>query len=379
MVDAVTLGYVAGDMQQPERKLQLEQAAGVDSRMKTLVRELQTIASLVGGYSPRNQRDSYLRRGNVLKYWNLERVYRAPRRNLVIQIDSHPVKAALVRWQEPQEVVLAHLVLKDHTVMAASVNITPTRLLFMLKGMVTLQQDRETLADHEQAPPVDSASSTEYNFLAQPPPYSVYAKHDERGSESPLFLRSQRAVIFPLVNPPYGLKVVGRENLEGITGPVLFASNHNLGLDNPLIIKAVPLRWRRRMAVVGAADLWKNPVWWIMKPLLGNAFPLAREGSVRPSLAIMDNGWSVLIYPEGELTVGGPIKPFMNGTGLVAVEGRIPVVPLRLYIHELGFPTRFPVIRRGRVEVRLGEPLSFSPGTNYQDATSAIEKAVKSL
>ena len=151
MVDAVTLGYVAGDVQQPERKLQLEQAAGVDSRMRTLVRELQTIASLVGGYSPRNQRDSYLRRGNVLKYWNLERVYRAPRRNLVIQIDGHPVKVELVRWQEPQEVVLAHLVLKDHTVMAASVNITPTRLLFMLKGMVTLQQDREALADHEQA------------------------------------------------------------------------------------------------------------------------------------------------------------------------------------------------------------------------------------
>ena len=178
-------------------------------------------------------------------------------------------------------------------------------------------------------------------------------------------MRSQRAVIFPLVSPPCGLKVVGREKLEGMTGPVLFASNHNLGLDNPLIIKAVPLRWRRRMAVVGPADLWKNPVWWIMNPLLGNAFPLAREGSVRPSLAIMDNGWSVLIYPEGELTVGGPIKPFMNGTGLVAVEGRIPVVPLRLYIHELGFPTRFPVIRLGRVEVRLGEPLSFSPGTNY--------------
>ena len=193
----------------------------------------------------------------------------------------------------------------------------------------------------------------------------------------------QRAVIFPLVSLPYGLKVVGRENLEGVTGPVLFASNHNLGLDNPLIIKAVPLKWRRRMAVAGAADLWKNPVWWIMNPLLGNAFPLAKEGFVRPSLEnmgkIMDNGWSVLIYPEGELTVGGPIKPFMNGTGLVAVEGRIPVVPLRLHIHRLGTPTRFPVIRRGRVEVRLGEPLTFSPGTDYQEATSAIEKAVKSL
>ncbi len=193
----------------------------------------------------------------------------------------------------------------------------------------------------------------------------------------------QRTVVFPLVSLPYGLKVEGRENLEGVTGPVLFASNHNLGLDNPLIIKAVPLKWRRRMAVAGAANLWRNPVWWIVNPLLGNAFPLATEGPVRPSLEnmgkIIDNGWSVLIYPEGELTVGGPIKPFMRGAGLVAVEGQIPVVPLRLHIHDLGSPARFPLFRRGRVEVRLGEPLSFSPGTDYEDATWAIENAVKSL
>ncbi len=193
----------------------------------------------------------------------------------------------------------------------------------------------------------------------------------------------QRALVFPIVSLPYKLKVVGRENLEGIAGPVLFASNHHLGLDNPLIIKAVPLKWRRRMAVAGAADLWRNPVWWVMNPLLGNAFPLAKEGSVRPSLEnmgkIMDKGWSVLIYPEGELTVGGPIKPFLNGTGLVAVEGRIPVVPMRLHIDRLGFPKRFPVLRRGRVEVRVGKPLSFSPDVDYQDATSAIENAVKSL
>ena len=193
----------------------------------------------------------------------------------------------------------------------------------------------------------------------------------------------QRGVVFPFVALPYGLKVTGRERLDGITGPVLFASNHNLGLDNPLIIKAVPIEWRRRMAIAGAANLWRNPVWWIMNPLLGNGFPLAKEGSVRPSLEnmgkILDDGWSVLIYPEGELTVGGPIKPFMNGTGLVAVEGRIPVVPLRLHIHRLGSPSRFPFLRRGRVEVSFGEPLSFPPGTDYQDATAAIENAVKSL
>ena len=193
----------------------------------------------------------------------------------------------------------------------------------------------------------------------------------------------QRAIVFPIVSLPYSLKVLGRDNLEGITGPLLFASNHNLGLDNPLIIKAIPLKWRRRMAVAGAADLWRNPVWWLVNPLLGNAFPLAKEGSVKPSLEnmgkIMDNGWSVLIYPEGELTLGGPIKPFMNGTGLVAVEGGIPVVPLRLDILKLGTPARFPVLRRGKVEVRLGEPMTFPLGTDYQEATSAIEGAVRSL
>ena len=193
----------------------------------------------------------------------------------------------------------------------------------------------------------------------------------------------QRSVIFPATWLVYGLRIEGRENLRGIEGPVLFASNHHLGLDNPLIIKSIPREWRRRMAIAGAAELWRNPVWWTLNPLLGNGFPLAREGAVRPSLEnmgrIMDTGWSVLIYPEGKLTVGGPIEPFMPGTGLVAVEGRIPVVPLRLRIDRMGSPAGFPILRRGRVEVRLGEPMVFPAGTDYMKATAAIEEAVRGL
>ena len=193
----------------------------------------------------------------------------------------------------------------------------------------------------------------------------------------------QRAVMFPILKLPYGLKVAGRENLQDIDGPVLFASNHCLGLDNPLIIESIPPLWRRRLAIAGAARLWKNPVFWVINPLLGNGFPLAQDGPIRPSLEnmgkIIDNGWSVLIYPEGQLTIGGPIKSFMNGTGLLAVEGRLPVVPLRLHINRLGSPTRFPIFKRGSVEIRFGQPLRFLPGTDYQEATSAIEAAVKSL
>ena len=193
----------------------------------------------------------------------------------------------------------------------------------------------------------------------------------------------QRALMFPILKLPYGLEVKGREHLQDLEGPVLFASNHSLGLDNPLIIEAVPPRLRRRLAIAGAARLWRNPIFWVLNPLLGNGFPLAQEGAIRPSLEnmgkIIDNGWSVLIYPEGQLTVGGPIKSFMNGTGLVAVEGRLPVVPLRLHVNRLGSPRRFPIFKRGSVEIRFGQALRFSPGTDYQEATSTIETAVRSL
>ncbi len=193
----------------------------------------------------------------------------------------------------------------------------------------------------------------------------------------------QQGLVFPLMTLAYGLRVSGRENLAGLTGPVLFASNHHLGLDNPLILKAVTRRWRRNLAIAAAAELWQNPVWWVLNPLLGNGFPIAREGPIRPSLEnlgrIIDRGWSVLVYPEGVLTVGGPMQPFMQGAGLIAVEGRVPVVPIRLEVTRFGMPSWLPFLRRGRVEVRFGPPLTFTPGADYQQATAAIEQAVRTL
>ena len=193
----------------------------------------------------------------------------------------------------------------------------------------------------------------------------------------------QRALVFPSLGLTYRLQIAGDENIGGLNGPVIFAANHNLPLDNGLMIKAMPLRWRRRLAIAGAAYLWRNPVWALLNPLLGNGFPFSQEGAVRASLdnlgRILDDGWSVLIYPEGKMTSGGPIQPFLSGTGLLAVEGRLPVVPVRLHIHALGSPGRFPFLRRGRIEIRFGKPLSFPPGTDYREATSAIEDTVRAL
>src|SRR5438067_12455408 len=72
----------------------------------------------------------------------------------------------------------------------------------------------------------------------------------------------------------------------------------------------------------------------MFSPILATAFPPAREGAIRRSLELLgarlDRHFSVLIYPEGELTVGGPMQPFKSGTGLIAVEGATPDVPMTL-------------------------------------------------
>ena len=73
--------------------------------------------------------------------------------------------------------------------------------------------------------------------------------------------------------------------------------------------------------------------------VIANAFPLAREGGVRRSLELLgtrlDRGFNILIYPEGKLTVGGPIQPFKAGAGLIAVEGGTPIVPVKLRINAM--------------------------------------------
>ena len=68
---------------------------------------------------------------------------------------------------------------------------------------------------------------------------------------------------------------------------------------------------------------------------------------------LMDEGWSVVIFPEGEQRIGGPMLPFQSGTGMLAVESHTPVVPVHLVSEARR--RRF----RTRVAVRFGAPLTF--------------------
>jgi long-chain acyl-CoA synthetase len=147
----------------------------------------------------------------------------------------------------------------------------------------------------------------------------------------------------------------------------------------------MPGGFRRRTTIAAAAsDIFGNRFRGFWAGLLGNAFPFAKEGSgVRQSLEqvreLLDDGWNVLIYPEGKLTVVGPMQPFKGGIGLLAVETGAPLVPMRIDVLRPGFyEGRWFPNPRARVRVSIGKPLTIPRGTSYTRATALIEEAVRS-
>jgi long-chain acyl-CoA synthetase len=202
----------------------------------------------------------------------------------------------------------------------------------------------------------------------------------------------QQTLVYPLVHVFYKVKVTGKEKLIGLRGPVMFAPNHCLHWDNGIILMAIPLSWRWKLAVAAAADdVFGNKLNGFASSVLANAFPLAREGAIRRSLELLgarlDRQFSVLIYPEGKLTIGGPMQPFKSGTGLIAVEGATPVVPMKLKIGKVSaldhLDKKWEAARsngwRGDVEVVFGDPLYFAAGTPANEATAKIQAAVAAL
>lgn len=191
-------------------------------------------------------------------------------------------------------------------------------------------------------------------------------------------------IVFPLLRLGYSVEVRGRARFRDLREPCLIVSNHNMHVDHSLLLRSMPASFRQRVAVAAAAsDIFGNRLRGFSASLLGNAFPFAKEGSgVRESLEhvakMLEEGWNVLIFPEGMLTVLGPMQPFKSGTGLLAVETGVPVLPMRIDVLRPGFyEGKWLPHPRARVRVNIGEPITFEPGTSYAEATERLEAAVR--
>jgi long-chain acyl-CoA synthetase len=243
------------------------------------------------------------------------------------------------------------------------------------------------------------------NLLRQPPARRTEYTYPRWAQREPVRLL-RLAVYYVLVWPATQIlghpKILGRENLTNVHGPVLLVSNHiTRRADIGLILAGLPRRFRHRLAtVMGGESMqqmrhppgdwfvgkrWAYQIGYWLVVSLFNVFPLPQLSGFRESFRYagesVDRGYSVLVFPEGEVNNGetGEMLPFRSGIGILAQNLRIPVVPLRIDgVWQMKRQHRR-LARVNEITVHIGAPVTFPPATPSDEIARALEALVRSL
>jgi long-chain acyl-CoA synthetase len=197
-------------------------------------------------------------------------------------------------------------------------------------------------------------------------------------------------------------KIIGRENLRELRGPVIVVSNHvTRRADIGLVLAALPGRYRHRLATaMGGETLrrmrqppgdwffvrrWAYQVGYWLVTALFNVFSLPQFSGFRESFRYagecVDRGYSVLVFPEGEVneSSSGAMDRFQGGIGLLAENLGVPVVPMRLDgVWKMKSEGRW-LARFGEIVVHIGAAVTFPVGTTPEEIAGRLESLVREM
>jgi len=243
------------------------------------------------------------------------------------------------------------------------------------------------------------------NLLRQPPARRTefaYPRWTQREPVRLLRLAVYYALVWPATQILGHPKIIGRENLKHVREPALIVSNHiTRRADIGLVLTALPARFRHRLATAMGGEslqrMRKPPADWLFAKrwayqigywsviALFNVFPLPQLSGFRESFRYagesIDRGYSVLIFPEGEVnnSEAGDMAPFQSGIGILAENLRVPIVPMRLDgVWRMKREGRR-LARSGEIILRIGSPITFAPGVRPETIARELERAVAAL
>lgn len=187
-----------------------------------------------------------------------------------------------------------------------------------------------------------------------PRPLSLYHERTRRRGVNSFVYWPVRWVVKPAILVYFRLRRLGTEHIP--EGGVILASNHRSFLD-PF---AIGCCLGRPIYFVAKQELFKNPMLgWILNCL--GAFPIKRgasdDESVATSLALLERGQAVVIFPEGTRIRTGSLASPKRGVGRLALQSGKPVVPIAVTNSERA--RRGWRIRPVRVHLRFGPALTF--------------------
>jgi 1-acyl-sn-glycerol-3-phosphate acyltransferase len=124
----------------------------------------------------------------------------------------------------------------------------------------------------------------------------------------------------------FSLRVAGRRNFPR-KGSVLVVANHQSFIDPVLVGLCCP----RHPAYIARQTLLKNR--WLGRLVMSlGMVPIDHEGGglegLRESLALLEGGRPVIMFPEGTRSPDGNFLPLRPGVALLIKRGKVPVLPV---------------------------------------------------
>lgn len=212
--------------------------------------------------------------------------------------------------------------------------------------------------------------------------------YDTAWARRPAARLARRVVVNAAMKPAVALyarpRLMGVDRLTDVEGPVVFAANHHSHADTTLLLSVIPARLRRDLHVAAGADyFFPNRITGAASALFIGAVPIERQRLSRLStdnvLAVVQEGSSLLIYPEGGRSPDGWGQPHRPGAAFVARRTDVPVVPV--YVDGTGRVlakgSNWP--QRVRTAVVFGAPMRIVDGEDTRDFAARIQRSIDQL
>ncbi len=182
-----------------------------------------------------------------------------------------------------------------------------------------------------------------------------------------------KAIVGPIYRLIFGVRVKGKENIPR-EGGVLLCPNHIAAIDVISIGAVSP----RQITCIAKKELFGIPVLgWLVKAL--GAVKIDRGGAdvgaIKTAIAAIENGRTVVLFPQGHRCPGVNISstPVRHGAGLIAYHAKCDVIPVCINIKG----GKYGLFKR--TEIIFGKPIKYeSLGFNEggRDEYAAATKIV---
>jgi 1-acyl-sn-glycerol-3-phosphate acyltransferase len=266
---------------------------------------------------------------------------------------------------------------------------TTRRKRLPVNGRAALRSVRPSVAQLVRRLPFPLAGSTTPQGVEPKPQESkVGANFDTDWARSYPARAARVLLVEGLVRPSMDViaapRLCGLDRLAGLDGPVVFASNHHSHVDTPLLLSVIPEPWRHHIVIGAAADyFFGNRVTSTLSALVIGAIPIERarvnRRSADQAAELIDEGWSMLIFPEGGRSPDGWGQPFRGGAAYLSARCRVPVVPI--HVEGTGRILRkgSNVPRPSPTVVTFGWPMEPDEGEDSRRFAARLEQAVAEL